>query len=75
MNLGPPPPMTFEELLTYLSSCFAGFSLEKRQEWLPTPWRCRIMPNKTTRQDFRCECYGKTPLEALQMAWDYLKEV
>lgn len=78
INLGPSPPLTREELLNYLSERFSGFSLEKRLEWQlkwGTPWRCRVLPNKQERQDYRAECYGTTALEALQKAWEWLKKM
>ncbi len=49
--------------LVKVSTRFAGFSLERRQEWVATngsEWRLRILPNKQERQNYRIEVYGDT---------------
>jgi hypothetical protein len=62
------------EQIERLASRFAGFSLEKRREWTQGPWRCRILPNKAERQDYRIEAYAATAAEAVQAAEAALAE-
>jgi hypothetical protein len=61
-------------VMTALAGRFAGFSLEKRQEWQPTPWRIRLLPNKAERQEYRIELFAVSPEEALERLAARLQE-
>ena len=62
--------MTFQEKLEYISKRFVGFSLEKREEWRSTGrWRCRILPNKQERQNYRIQVHGETLEEVVSLTF------
>ena len=62
---------------TKLSKRFFGISLEKRASgtgW-SNPWRARIVSTKNERGEFRIECFGDTPEEAISNLLKSVEEI